>query len=475
MVISLLSKASRSKQFESAKEMVALARQPLELRQARQLIELNALLMDAKTAVPLYRKRLAKLVDERGLDTLDALTSLPITRKADLMAGFPDLVTREGDDRESWQYVSTSGTVGRVVTVKDFGRRDSERAAALHAFRNGWGYALGYPILQIPPNICNIVCGEDATNENESFRKKFWEFTKAKLSGRFADVSDLRGTFERRVVYRTRILDPLAPKGSEVPEEHLETIWERIRKERPFLLHALPEYLLLLADWASRTGRPQIVGNLIIPMGGLASPAMRRRILKGLGGTFLDLYGTSELGTIGFESEPGEGVRIIEELFIVEILRPDGSSASEGEIGRVVITDLVNRAMPFIRYEVGDAGFLTAAPAGSEDSARRLHLVGRMDEVIRGANGTLIDPRRVRDILIEGGNCMLFRLIEKQGGKIVLDYVPQHGAEISEDKIVDDLRELLGHERQYRIRAVRSIPTENSGKFRLIKCEQTNN
>ncbi len=305
------------------------------------------------------------------------------------------------------------------------GRGTRRRAACISGW---WGYVLGYPILQIPPNICNIVCGEDATNEHESFRREFWKFTKAKMRGQIAHASDLRGAFERRVVYRTRILNPLAPNGSEVPEEHLEAMWERIREERPFLLHALPEYLLLLADWALATGRPQIVGNFIIPMGGLASPAMRRRIVAGLGGTFLDLYGTAELGPIGFESEPGEGVRIIEELFIVEILRPDGNPANEGEIGRVVITDLVNRAMPFIRYEVGDAGYWTAAPAGSEDSARRLHLVGRMDEVMLGANGALIDPRQIRDTLIEGGKCLLFRLVEKQRGKIVLDYVPQRGA-----------------------------------------------
>ena len=452
--------------------MEALARRPLAERQTRQLAELNSLLAAAKERVPLYRDRFADLVGKDGLTSLDDLRTLPVTHKSDLMSGFPDLVTSEGDDRGSWQYVSTSGTVGRVVTVKDFGRRDTERAAALHAFRDGLGYALGYPILQIPPNICNIVCGEGATNEHESFRRELWKFLKKKMRGKIAHMSDLRGAFERRVVYRTRMLNPLAPNGSEVPEADLESMWERIRDERPYLLHALPEYLLILADWALATGRPPIVGNLIIPMGGLASPAMRRRIVAGLGGTFLDLYGTAELGPVGFETEPGEGVCILEDLFVVEIVRDDGTPADEGEIGRVLITDLVNRAMPFIRYQVGDAGFWTAAPAGSADSARRLHLVGRIDEVLRGTDGASVDPRQIRDALIERAGCLLFKLVEKRGGKIVLDYVPQRGADVSDERVVAVLQDLLGDERRYRVREVSSIPTESSGKFRLIKREQ---
>ena len=44
----------------------------------------------------------------------------------------------------------------------------------------------------------------------------------------------------------------------------------------------------------------------------------------------------------------------------VEVLRPDGSPARAGEVGMVVVTDLVNRAMPIIRYQVGDTAALAS-------------------------------------------------------------------------------------------------------------------
>jgi phenylacetate-CoA ligase len=41
-------------------------------------------------------------------------------------------------------------------------------------------------------------------------------------------------------------------------------------------------------------------------------------------------------------------------LHYVEILRDDGSPAAVGEQGEVVVTSLVNYAMPHIRYRIGD-------------------------------------------------------------------------------------------------------------------------
>src|SRR5260370_42203826 len=45
----------------------------------------------------------------------------------------------------------------------------------------------------------------------------------------------------------------------------------------------------------------------------------------------------------------------IEHLYI-EFLRPDGTAAAPEEEGGIVITDLLNRGMPFIRYRIEDVG-----------------------------------------------------------------------------------------------------------------------
>ncbi|PQP34058.1 hypothetical protein C6A37_09735 [Desulfobacteraceae bacterium SEEP-SAG9] len=43
----------------------------------------------------------------------------------------------------------------------------------------------------------------------------------------------------------------------------------------------------------------------------------------------------------------------------MEVLKNNGENAEQGEIGKVVITDLFNKAMPLIRYEIGDMALVS--------------------------------------------------------------------------------------------------------------------
>ena len=51
---------------------------------------------------------------------------------------------------------------------------------------------------------------------------------------------------------------------------------------------------------------------------------------------------------------PQGRIHVIPAAGILEILREDGSPCSAGEVGEIVVTGLLNDAMPLIRYRVGD-------------------------------------------------------------------------------------------------------------------------
>lgn len=64
-------------------------------------------------------------------------------------------------------------------------------------------------------------------------------------------------------------------------------------------------------------------------------------------------YGAAELGVIAFEDSDGDMLLNEENLFI-EVLDENGKEIEPGAEGEVVITCLYNRAMPFVRYRLGD-------------------------------------------------------------------------------------------------------------------------
>lgn len=69
-------------------------------------------------------------------------------------------------------------------------------------------------------------------------------------------------------------------------------------------------------------------------------------------------YGASELGLIAFQNNEGD-FQVDDELLFVEILNDEGKVVPDGEVGRIVVTALYNKAHPFIRYEIGDMGAIT--------------------------------------------------------------------------------------------------------------------
>ena len=68
-----------------------------------------------------------------------------------------------------------------------------------------------------------------------------------------------------------------------------------------------------------------------------------------------NMYGSREILSLACECEQHAGLHVFSDIRLLEIVR-DGLPAFPGEEGSIVITDLFNYGMPFIRYEIGDVG-----------------------------------------------------------------------------------------------------------------------
>ena len=93
-------------------------------------------------------------------------------------------------------------------------------------------------------------------------------------------------------------------------------------------------------------------------------------------------YGSAEFGLIALEKNKQW---ILNNLNLyVEILDDNGNVLPYGEVGRIVITDLYNKAHPFIRYEIGDIGSI-----GTIDKKTSVlkTLTGRKEDYVKLPSG----------------------------------------------------------------------------------------
>jgi phenylacetate-CoA ligase len=418
---------------------------------------------------PLHQQRLkeaglsASAVNpESAGGLLDNLS--PIT-KTDLRRFFPSGTTT-GLKPQDWRYISTAGTTDRMTVVADFVKRDHLRSSELHALWMTLGLDVAVKTIEIPPVACNIVCGLKE-NGPATLLGYLWFCLRNGTLFSHQARSDLRGRFERRVVFQRQTLPPIDPAPGPQLLEVVNRYLDHIVQAKPAVIRGFPVFLLWLAD-RHRDRKKRLAGlKVISPNGGLTSPQMSERISSGLGAPFANIYGTSEFGHVAASCGRSPGMHLFEDLFIVEIMQRNRAVAP-GAVGRLVITDLVNTAMPFVRYDVGDLGRLHRDPCPCGRKTARLEVLGRTQETLETPNG-ILTPSVVADTFFADPAVTNFNLHEVRRGSYEAAIVGGRTAAPDLQAWRDRFAALHGGVQKVQARLVPFVRPENSGKYCFVR------
>ena len=162
--------------------------------------------------------------------------------------------------------------------------------------------------------------------------------------------------------------------------------WAALKRYRPDVIVASqsPEFARF------RPGRP---GPVFTPLDHHRAeklhPFQRTLIERVFQAPVFETYGSRD-ALIGAECERHAGLHLSQENLYVGIVDDDGQPTPAGEEGNVVITDLFNLGMPFIRYLNGDrakAGWTLCAGRGLPLLRQ---VVGRRLDTLRTPDGRSI-------------------------------------------------------------------------------------
>lgn len=159
----------------------------------------------------------------------------------------------------------------------------------------------------------------------------------------------------------------------------------------------------------------------------------RQIMEKGFGIKVVNEYGAAELDLIAFQDKEGDWLMNYETLFI-ELLDEAGNPTRPGEEGRVVITSLYNRAMPFIRYELGDMAVSSERTKGPFRLLDKV--VGRTNDIIVLPSGKkaagLTFYYISKSLLEQGGITKEFIIKQTALDQFIFEYVAER--ELSEEE-----------------------------------------
>lgn len=140
------------------------------------------------------------------------------------------------------------------------------------------------------------------------------------------------------------------PVGSIKTREHLNFVIKVIRDLRPTIIES---YVNEIYEVFSVLGKKHSIKKCIVTGEYLSRDF--KKIISRMGGVdVFNNYGSMEFSGFAISQDPrDEYMRIFEDGLFIEIFKEDGTTANTGQ-GRIVITDLENTCMPFIRYILGD-------------------------------------------------------------------------------------------------------------------------
>ncbi|UCE29214.1 MAG: phenylacetate--CoA ligase family protein [Candidatus Bathyarchaeota archaeon] len=141
------------------------------------------------------------------------------------------------------------------------------------------------------------------------------------------------------------------------PSDDLHAQIKQIQRFKPKVLLAYPSCLKILAKEIKERKVQGIDVKILFTSGEMLDNYTRELLREVFDADVFDGYGIMEVGGICCECVEHTGYHIWAESVIVQIAR-GGESVSTGEEGEIVVTDLANYAMPFIRYKLDDSGVL---------------------------------------------------------------------------------------------------------------------
>jgi phenylacetate-CoA ligase len=309
-ILSRLEELNRT-QWLSRDELLALQRD-----------KLISLLEYADRNVPYYQ-RVFKEVGFQPDDLRQDLTNLnkiPILTKAIIRKNRDDLLTTEPERRRRMSKLSTSGSTGEpLVFMQDSDFRDAVTADIQRHM--GWGgWKLGDP---------------QAVIWGASLNPTYWQLTRSSL------IDWVWNRFQINSFVMT--------------DESMAIFAERICKRKPRILFGYSTSLHHFAQFIQHSPYREITFDGIFTSAEMLVDPVREFIEETFRSRVFNRYGTLELGGVACECEAHCGYHVSVENNLIEILQ-DGHAAEPGEVGDLIVTNLNNRGMPFIRYNIEDAG-----------------------------------------------------------------------------------------------------------------------
>lgn len=439
-----------------------------EMLAARQHERLNELVKFARANSRFYAEKYRGLPDDitdvrllppvtkvELMEHFDDVVTDPSMRKADVMKYISDLGNIGKPFMGKYMVWTTSGTTGTPGIFLEDKNWDAVITAVNVLRMGGEWYTMDVirGMMKVGGNSASVFAG----------------------NGHFLGVTMLerQRSSNRSRGKRIRLVPVTLP---------IHEIVKQLNEFQPAMFAGYSSALGLLAQ-EQLEGRLNIHPSIVISSAEPLSDENRALIQQAFGVPPRNNYGCSEGGVMGYECTHGH-MHINADWIIFEPVDANHDPIPAGQLSdRTLITNLANRVMPIIRYELGDRVTLLPEKCGCGITLPLIKVEGRTDEILRfkSPDGGLIPilPLALWSVIKETPGVLRFQAIQTAPDilKVRLDAKHAEDSEAVWNHVYVNARDYLTQQGLGNVTILHAeeppMRDPKSGKFRNVWVEKT--
>jgi phenylacetate-CoA ligase len=323
---------------------------------------------------------------------------------------------------------ATSGSTGEPMEVRKTARHFQANALENRRLKRGWGYDRHKRMVQVSVPFADHPAGQ-IEEEDTANGGHWWKFYSAESRPAFDLLRRISPSFVMcSPSMILAVLEHCQERSETIPLQLISTVAEVVPGELRDMVRQIPDCRLA------------------------------------------DMYGTVETGLIAAQCPHCNAYHPADRHLILELITEDGRRPEPGEMGRVIVTTLFNRAMPLIRYETGDYAVPAQANGCPRSPVAIERIVGRERNLFKLPDGSKVIPR-IPHRVVQDLALRQFKLIQRTLTDIELLYIPRDEAVQITDEVAQGLidRYMVPGFKVHSLR-VNELPKAPNGKYLLHEC-----
>ena len=264
-----------------------------------------------------------------------------------------------------------------------------------------------------------------------------------------------------------------------LPEKHVNQIINSINRFKPKIIWSYLDGVYVISNYINKHRVGLHRPAAIFCGASTLYPHITQAIEKAFNAPVINFYGSREVGDVACQCGKKKGLHIASLFNKIEVINKVGIPVIE-EDGELVITSLMNYAMPLIRYRIGDIGRLTQHKCPCGRGFPLLESVaGRVIDVFMNSNGDRIDSYffiHLLGVVFNFDWLYKFQVIQEDYARIKIKMILENGVAREQiqyylNEIKKKIRIVMGDDCEVIFDIVDEIPLTKSGKHLYTVCK----